>query len=285
MSDSSRPTILVATDFSKSSLVAMSLGFALSQRLRGRVLLLHVFSYVPRHRYSIPVDWMIREIRERTKRQLEVARLRITRASGHAETILLDDQEQPATGIMKVAGKLERPVIVLGTHSRTGIDRFFIGSTAEEVLRQAGCPVVTVGPHVTPFWNRKIQTVLLASDLTERSLGSIPFLTSLWSTGMRLVVLHVTSPDAAIAPSSWSDNIRSRMVEALGQAEVLKGMVFKLVVHADTSKAIEQTASLEKADLLAIGVHPAKAFTAHVRATTGFQIVMSAPCPVVSVCE
>ncbi|MEG9432868.1 universal stress protein [Terriglobus sp. ADX1] len=58
MSETHVPTIVVATDFSESSLVAMSFALALSKLLKRRLLLLHIFTYVPKHRYSIPVDWM-----------------------------------------------------------------------------------------------------------------------------------------------------------------------------------------------------------------------------------
>lgn len=34
--------------------------------------------------------------------------------------------------------------IVVGTHGRTGLGRLLLGSTAEPVVRQAACPVVTV---------------------------------------------------------------------------------------------------------------------------------------------
>lgn len=44
-------------------------------------------------------------------------------------------------------------VIVMGTVCRTGISGFFIGNTAEDVLRQVDCSVLTVKPDgfVTPF--------------------------------------------------------------------------------------------------------------------------------------
>jgi hypothetical protein len=100
---------------------------------------------------------------------------------------------------------------------------------------------------------------------------------SLWSPGMRLVILHVTSPDSAITPTSWTEGIRSRLIDALGEAEVRNSVEFRLVAHSDASKAIQEAVSVENADLFAIGVQPAKAFTAYTNPRTGFQIVMSAP--------
>ena len=46
--------------------------------------------------------------------------------------------------IIQFAHYREAGLIVMGTHGRTGMARFFMGSVAEEVLRRAKCPVVTV---------------------------------------------------------------------------------------------------------------------------------------------
>jgi nucleotide-binding universal stress UspA family protein len=46
--------------------------------------------------------------------------------------------------ILKTAQELKADLIVMGTHGRTGIGRLFLGSVAEEVIRKAPCPVMTV---------------------------------------------------------------------------------------------------------------------------------------------
>jgi nucleotide-binding universal stress UspA family protein len=51
---------------------------------------------------------------------------------------------EPAEEIIRVARELECDLIVMGTYGRTGLARFFTGSVAEEVMRGAPCPVVTV---------------------------------------------------------------------------------------------------------------------------------------------
>lgn len=37
-------------------------------------------------------------------------------------------------------------LIVMATHGRTGISHFFVGSVAERVVRESGCPVLTIRP-------------------------------------------------------------------------------------------------------------------------------------------
>ncbi len=48
----------------------------------------------------------------------------------------------PASTIVEFADRDD--VIVMGTHGRTGLDRYLIGSTTEKVVRTADVPVVTV---------------------------------------------------------------------------------------------------------------------------------------------
>jgi nucleotide-binding universal stress UspA family protein len=48
------------------------------------------------------------------------------------------------SGVLAWAAKLKPDLIVMGTHGRRGAKRFFMGSVAEAVVRQAACPVLTL---------------------------------------------------------------------------------------------------------------------------------------------
>jgi nucleotide-binding universal stress UspA family protein len=50
----------------------------------------------------------------------------------------------PAREILHLAEESSPTLIVMGTHGRTGLGRLLLGSVAEQVLRRAPCPVVTV---------------------------------------------------------------------------------------------------------------------------------------------
>lgn len=52
---------------------------------------------------------------------------------------------QPANAIVRFAQARDVDLIVMGTHGRTGLQHVFLGSVAEKVVRQAPCPVVTIG--------------------------------------------------------------------------------------------------------------------------------------------
>jgi nucleotide-binding universal stress UspA family protein len=50
----------------------------------------------------------------------------------------------PAETICRVAKEEGCDLIVMGTHGRSGLGRLLLGSVAEQVLREAACPVLTV---------------------------------------------------------------------------------------------------------------------------------------------
>jgi len=52
----------------------------------------------------------------------------------------------PATAIVELAQRENADMIVMATHGRTGLSRVLMGSVAEEVVRKAHCPVLTVKP-------------------------------------------------------------------------------------------------------------------------------------------
>ena len=56
-------------------------------------------------------------------------------------------QGAPATEICRVAKEGGHDLIVIGTHGRTGVARFLLGSVAERVVREAPCPVLVARPR------------------------------------------------------------------------------------------------------------------------------------------
>jgi nucleotide-binding universal stress UspA family protein len=54
----------------------------------------------------------------------------------------------PRDEILKFADENKVDLIIMGTHSRKGLDRVIFGSTAERVVRNAKCPTLTVGHHL-----------------------------------------------------------------------------------------------------------------------------------------
>ena len=96
-------------------------------------------------------------------------------------------------------------LVVVGTSSRGGLGKVLLGSTAEEIIRVAPCPVLTVGPHVTAEASVGIRSIVCATDFSLGSLRAAEFAVSLAHEYQAdLTLVHVVegvlteSPDLAI---------------------------------------------------------------------------------------
>jgi nucleotide-binding universal stress UspA family protein len=137
-------TILHPTDFSDRSGNAFQLACALTRDYGARLVVLHV-SVPPTVVYGegiLPPDPEV--LRQEAKEQLD--RLQAPQADVRAERRL--EEGDPATEVLRVAQEIGANLIVMGTHGRTGLGRLLMGSVAEQVVRKATCPVLTV---TTPF--------------------------------------------------------------------------------------------------------------------------------------
>lgn len=133
-------TILFATDFSPPSRVAFEVASALARDYRARLIALHVvepakIGYAEFNTYIGP-----EEDRGDAMRMLQS--LKAPAPTVTIEYRLLEGD--PATVITETAAEIGADLIIMGTHGRTGLARMMMGSVAEEVLRRAPCPVLTM---------------------------------------------------------------------------------------------------------------------------------------------
>jgi nucleotide-binding universal stress UspA family protein len=133
-------TIRYATDFSESSGLAFQVASALAHDYNARLVIVHV-PQPPVVIYSPAGDLLPPGPDYRLVAREQLGRLVIP-ANVRAEYRLADGEVGAA--ILKLAREVRADLIVLGTHGRTGMDRWIVGSVAEEVLRKASCPVLTV---------------------------------------------------------------------------------------------------------------------------------------------
>jgi len=134
-------TILHPTDFSESSDIAFRLACSLAKAHGGKVHVLHV----AKHLIISPVEGVVPPEPEQYQEEL-TARLHEMRAEDPGTPVehrLLFGAD-PIAEILRVAQAIKADLIVMGTHGRTGLGRFVMGSVAEQVVRRASCPVVTV---------------------------------------------------------------------------------------------------------------------------------------------
>lgn len=138
--------ILVPVDFSRETAEALRFAADLSRRYEAALDIVHVL-HTPA--YALPEGFVVPTAEQRSfmlaevQRQLAQAEQDALDAGAVAvESRILEGF--PSSEIIRVA-KEERPdLIVMGTHGRTGMQHFLVGSIAENVVRLAPCAVVTL---------------------------------------------------------------------------------------------------------------------------------------------
>ena len=136
--------ILVPTDFSTGSRMAVDYALELGRRLGASVHLLHVVEdpSVAGLFTEAYVDMaLIRKERRCDARHRMNGLLGSLRPARLTDEIVSGPVAQTIAGVAADRGA---DFIVMGTHGRTGLAHVLVGSVAEQVIRIAGCPVLTV---------------------------------------------------------------------------------------------------------------------------------------------
>lgn len=143
-------SILLPTDFSGCANYALTYAASLARQFKASIICVHVIEpVVPTVGYTgitepLPVTDISDQLEESASRELpkiaesdECAGLEIEEVIVHGDA---------AAEIVRVAKEREVDLIVIASHGRTGLGRILFGSTAEDVVRHASCPVLVVKP-------------------------------------------------------------------------------------------------------------------------------------------
>ncbi|HEV7279734.1 MAG TPA: universal stress protein [Pirellulaceae bacterium] len=131
--------ILCPTDFSDYSRAALEMAAALARESDAELILLHAadtpMSYAADD-VEMEEDKALQEIQKRLDQvAIAVAPSRVRRLLAEGD---------PGAAIVDVARDESADLIVISTHGRSGWSRLLMGSTAEYVVRNAGCPVLSL---------------------------------------------------------------------------------------------------------------------------------------------
>ena len=134
---------LVPIDFSRGSAKALDYTLKLSREKPAKVIALHVVPaeliYPPAGGSFDFYSLLERDARENFRKFLKRKRLQ----SKDCHLVLARGTDFAAI-IARQAKRLRASMIVMGSHGRTGLSRFLLGSVAERTLRYANCPVLIV---------------------------------------------------------------------------------------------------------------------------------------------
>jgi nucleotide-binding universal stress UspA family protein len=202
------------------------------------------------------------------------------------------------TNLSSIVSEKNIDLIVLGTHGRTGFGKLILGSVAEDILRHAPCPVLTVGPRVCG----RARLPNFHTNGRELAPVELDLRHILYATNVAPVSPEVASLAIALATDFEAQLTLMHVIERYtnphdrpalieGGAERLQAVVPRdvrltapeIVVEVGSApECIVKVAREREADLIVLGAHPAN-LTTHLPWTTVHDVVAHAPCPVLTV--
>jgi len=140
--------ILVGSDFSETSRVALDYARALAHQFGARLHVMHVVETIAAgdvgvSGYAMAAPQMQARLEEEADQQLKQLVTDDDRLTLQARAVLIR-LDTPAHAIVHYAESERIDLVVIGTHGRRGLTHLLMGSVAETIVRTAPCPVLTV---------------------------------------------------------------------------------------------------------------------------------------------
>ncbi len=297
--------ILVATDFCEPSRRALCDATALARENDARLSVIHVLHADRKYgALENPPEVDPRRIAAEKELKALVAGLKPDLA---VDTTLL--KHGPVA--RQVAAVIEEKAIdllVIGTRGRGGLQKLALGSVAEELLRIAPCPVMTIGPKADTAavpCGQGFRRILFATDFGKGSVKALPVALALARKEQaKLILLHMIDPMpattaslSAYAPAGaaadevkeWEGSSRQKCIRQLREclpAEANLEQEIEFVVGTDFLPEGVLTASEKfKVDLIVMGANRTGSakVAAHVPWSAVHEVVRYAQCPVLTV--
>ena len=277
--------ILFATDFEASASRALPFAVALADRHGAKFYAAHV---IPPGAYALArpekIDLTLAELQAHASRALNQI-IDPLRQHGQCCGTLLGCGDVPNV-LVEFVRNHGVDLVVVGTSSRGGLGKVLLGSTAEEIIRVAPCPVLTVGPHVTAEGTARVRSIVYATDFSLGSLRAAEFAVSLAHEYQAdLTLVHVVDEVLTESPDRAIQLTEQRLREMIPSEPQL---LYEPEVVVETGPVAERILAVANeliADIIVMGVRGAGAFaqTASHFGSIAHKVVSLATCPVVTI--
>lgn len=289
-------SILVPLDGSTFGEQALPYALAIAERSGARLLLVH--AHEPAYMEAMIDTQLDEELREQARRYLAAQARRLARRGARVSTRLLIGP--PGHWICEAIDDAHPDLIVMTTHGRGGLDRWWLGSVTDTVLRHAHVPILAVRPkrggraELRAPRIRRILVPLDGSDLAEAVLGPVDRLA--WVSDARIDLLSVVMPPFAVGSPYLAYSIHldeARLAEHVEGAEHYLDDVARRLrgrghrdgsaevhVSAEVAPTILRHAAEHEADVIAIATHGRGGLRRLLLGSTADKVIRAARVPV-----
>lgn len=270
--------LLYATDLSPTAERALPYALGIARRYGATLFAAHVIQpdLVP---HVPPAAWIQMAEQEREYRDRAQQALEEQLAGVPHELIFRPGEVWPA--ISEIIREKRIDLLILSTHGRKGLQKAILGSAAEEIFRHSPCPVLTVGPDVTPKPTRyaSLSRILYATDFSPESLQGAPYAISIAREHRsHLILFHCIEDGAEVS------TMLQTLQELIPFGADLRCEPICVAERGSHGEKVLEVAQGHGADLLVLGVPSAKARLAQKSHQSAlYKIVTQATCPVLTV--
>lgn len=279
--------VLLATDFSVASEKAGAYAKALVRRFGSNLEIAHVFdpSVVTSYEEAI-VPMTATDRKQIADENLQCFARNLALDEIPTRLVSTEDHDV-SSALLELATDQHADLIVTGTESKTGLSRLILGSTAEQLLRRASCPVLAVGPKAREpkAGALMFKTILYATDFSPEAMKAATYaFTFAQESGATLLCCCVVEE---------GDERSSTTASAAEVGERLKRLIPKdahewcnpevFVEYGNAANEILQLAEEHDVDLIVLGARRASFWLNRVHGGLTPQLLAEAKCPVLTI--
>jgi len=288
--------ILFPTDFSDCAEQALNHALFLAEDFGAELHMLH--AVVLHQEDPANPDLRFTSDLELLDRLSQVAQSRLAELAGrspaHVKVRQIERRGLSASVvILEYADEVEADLIVMGTHGHRGAARFFLGSVAEQVVRHAPCPVLTLRAVEEPRSLEAVESILVPVDFSDHSHEAVAQAADLarrWKASIELVhVLEIPPLPAFYGPVPDVGSAR-RLLEisneelaTLGASLIPEGVDWSATtLEGAAATEITRRARESGADLVVIPSHGRSGLDRLLMGSTTERVLRMAECPVLT---
>lgn len=286
--------VLVATDFSSCSQRALLHAVTVAHRLGSTLHLAHVvqpavFCLAPPEAYAGSVQ-AANHVANLARADAETLISNVLRRT-HCEDLKHHVWVQLGAASESLHAIIEREhidLVVVGTHGRTGLRKLVLGSVAEEIFRQAPCPVMTIGPHC---WQSdpqavRLKHILFPTDLSVDSARALPFAIAIaaeFNTALTVLnVVETLSPEASLDRPRIVAALETGMREMVCNAAPIPPQTSFQVEFGDVVEHVLECVGCLEMPLIVCGLKPPDTHADTLPWLHAYKVVCNAGCPVLT---
>jgi nucleotide-binding universal stress UspA family protein len=278
-------SILCPVDFSPSSLSAANYAIALASNYEAKLHLLHVVSptLYSADQYAFNVGEIVASMEKEAGRQMKkLAKKAADSGVTFKQEIRTGDVEHE---IRKTMESAKADFLVMGTHGNRGLEKWFMGSVTERMLRRSAIPLITMRGTARTQTPPALKRILVTTDFSEGTDRALEYAFSIaQECQAKITLMHVIderAPDMleagkpSLAASARQQLEKLIPEEALDWCEAAVRVEFGNPYQVIFKKLISG-----KIDLLVMNIHGKGMLDRALLGSTAERLVRTASCPI-----